>query len=92
MRASAASRPSGNGCSISVTPASAQAARFCARLSPVQPSLASTMSSARGAARRTAAIRMPSSSPAPSLTLSNGRAAARSAASAMAAGAASEIV
>ena len=43
MRASAASRPSGNGCSISVTPTLAQAVRFRVRLSSVQPSLASTI-------------------------------------------------
>ena len=54
MRASASSRPSGRGCSMSVTPASAQAARFASKLSGFQPSLASTISCdpRRGAAYR----------------------------------------
>ena len=49
MRASASSRPAGSGCSTSVTPAFAHSARFCSRLSGVQASLASTMSSDSGA-------------------------------------------
>ena len=54
MRASASSLPAGSGCSTSVTPASAQAARLCSRLSGVQASLASTISSefGRGLAHR----------------------------------------
>jgi len=51
----------------------------------------STISCARGAARRTASIRVPSSSP-PSFTLSKGRHAACSAAAAIAAAEPSEIV
>ena len=43
---SAASASAGSGCSTRVTPAAAQAARFAARLPAVQPSLASTISSA----------------------------------------------
>ena len=50
MRASASSWPAGSGCSTSVTPAFAHSARFCSRLSVVQASLASTMSSDSGAA------------------------------------------
>ena len=91
MRASASSLAAGNGCSTSVTPACAQAARFVARSSAVQPSLASTMSSARGDARRTAAMRAGSPG-APSLTLSSARSAAAAAACAIASGVASEIV
>ena len=91
MRASASSCPAGSGCSTSVTPASAQAARFCSRLSGVQASLASTISSDSGAALRTAAIRSPSPSP-PSLILSSGRCAALAVAAAIASGVPSEIV
>ena len=71
--------------------AAAQAARFWARLSSVQPSLASTMSSARGVARRTAMIRAGSSGP-PSFTFSSARSATCAEAAAIATGAASEMV
>src|SRR5258705_470464 len=57
MRASASSRPAGSGCSTSVTPVLAQAARFCSRLSGVHASLASTISSDSGAALRGLAVR-----------------------------------
>ena len=85
MWASRPSWPAGSGCSTSVTPASAQAARFCSRLASVQASLASTMSSELGAALRTAAIRNPSPSP-PSLILRSRRCAALAVAAAIVSG------
>jgi superfamily II DNA/RNA helicase len=71
--------------------ASAQAARFFARLSGRQASLASTISSASGAAARTARMRSASPSP-PSFTFRSLRAAALRAASPMVPGVPSEIV
>ena len=72
-------------------PAFAQAVRLAVRLSADQPSLASTINCALGAARRTAAMRAGSPSP-PSLILRSGRSDAAAAACAMASGVANEIV
>ena len=71
--------------------AAAQARKLSARSSAVQPTLASTISSAEGAARRTAASRAGSPG-APSLILSRAREPAVAAASAMDSGGPSEIV
>src|SRR4029079_2525757 len=83
--------PAGNGCSISATPARAQATRLEPRLSSVQPSFASTISVAFGAALRTATMRSGSPS-APSFILSRDRVAAFAAAFVISAGGAREIV
>src|SRR5947209_16425962 len=91
IKPSAASALAGNGCSTMVTLAAAQAERFAARLSAVQPSLASTISSVLGAAIRTAAIRSGSPAP-PSLILSSLRPDAARAAAPIASGVPIEIV
>ena len=62
------SRPAGRGCSTITTPNRAQAARFSCKFSGVQPSLASTISLASGAAchiaaRRSASPAVPKSPP-----------------------------